>query len=336
MRAETRRATRAVVCAAVVVVAGGCQRAATPPAAMPVTTMPSPSPAERGFLASVPPLRRLPGRVAWGDFKGRIWVLRDGRRRLVAEKRRAIYLDPSWSPDGTEIVFRISSGQDSFSDPQGVGLDGIAVVDTRSLLVRHIEPSTGGLFPDWSPVDDRILYSGVDDLSQRLDTVQIMTSRGEQMPIPGHPGECGEWSPDATRILYCSHDGDGDFEVWVMDANGTHARQLTRAEGVSDGAIWSHDGTMIAFSSTRDVDGELYVMSADGSHERRVMRVTHTYEAPSAWIPGLGIVFASSDDAHPVPDWYSIHPDGSHLRSLPTLRGASSPLDWCCVKGDRG
>lgn len=40
-------------------------------------------------------------------------------------------------------------------------------------------------------------------------------------------GECAEWSPDSSRLAYCHHSGDGDFDVWVMNADGSHRRRLT-------------------------------------------------------------------------------------------------------------
>jgi hypothetical protein len=40
-------------------------------------------------------------------------------------------------------------------------------------------------------------------------------------------GECAEWSPDGSRLAYCHHPGNGDFDVWVMNADGSHQRRLT-------------------------------------------------------------------------------------------------------------
>jgi Tol biopolymer transport system component len=36
----------------------------------------------------------------------------------------------------------------------------------------------------------------------------------------------GEWAPDGSKLLFCS-DSDGDFEIYLMDANGTNVTQLT-------------------------------------------------------------------------------------------------------------
>ena len=50
------------------------------------------------------------------------------------------------------------------------------------------------------------------------------------------------WSPDGTRIAFSS-DRDGDYEIYVMNADGTHPIQLTDDPWASDfGPAWSPDG----------------------------------------------------------------------------------------------
>jgi len=59
-------------------------------------------------------------------------------------------------------------------------------------------------------------------------------------------------------------------ELYVMNANGTGQRRLTRTAANESRPSWSSDGRKIAF--TREVGGsfELYVMNADGSAQRRL------------------------------------------------------------------
>jgi Tol biopolymer transport system component len=75
------------------------------------------------------------------------------------------------------------------------------------------------------------------------------------------------------RIAFSSR-RDGDLELFVVNPDGTGVKQITRnaAGGVPDaddeGPVWSPDGRLIAFTSTRDRkrdplgDREIYVMSA--------------------------------------------------------------------------
>ena len=62
-----------------------------------------------------------------------------------------------------------------------------------------------------------------------------------------------KWSADGRRIVFTSNrvteaNPDGDTEVFVMDADGSHVAQLTFNRGRDITATWSPDGRKIAFA----------------------------------------------------------------------------------------
>lgn len=75
------------------------------------------------------------------------------------------------------------------------------------------------------------------------------------------------WSSDGDRIAFVS-DRDGDWEIYVMNADGRDGRRLTRSPGADRAPAWSPDGRHIAFESDRGGDFDIYVIGSDGSDER--------------------------------------------------------------------
>jgi len=75
------------------------------------------------------------------------------------------------------------------------------------------------------------------------------------------------FSPDGTKIAFESY-RDGDFEIYVMNADGSNQTRLTNNGGLNP--CFSPDGTKIAFVSDRDGDFEIYVMNADGSNQTNI------------------------------------------------------------------
>jgi Tol biopolymer transport system component len=80
------------------------------------------------------------------------------------------------------------------------------------------------------------------------------------------------WSPDGSRIAFAS-DCDGNFEVYIMDADGSNRVRLTKSpDGLDDNrfADWSPDGARMVFTSERDFGSDIFVMNADGSNRMRL------------------------------------------------------------------
>ena len=80
----------------------------------------------------------------------------------------------------------------------------------------------------------------------------------------GKTPRSGTSVPPPTRIAF--HSGrDRDWEIFVMNPDGSEVRQLTDNDGWDWSPAWSPDGKHIAFSSDRDGDREIFVMNADGT-----------------------------------------------------------------------
>jgi TolB protein len=132
------------------------------------------------------------------------------------------------------------------------------------------------------------------------------------------------WSPDGTRLALVSY-RDGNAEIYVMSAEGSGARRLTRHRGEDLSPAWSPDGSRIAFASNRSGAYHIHTMRADGSGVRLLAPLRQSYSP--AWSPdGGSIVFSSSGRTPENPELYSIRADGTRLTRLTRTKGDAETL----------
>ena len=104
-----------------------------------------------------------------------------------------------------------------------------------------------------------------------------------------------DWSPDGTRIAFERRlpraDGGRNYEVFVMDADGTDKTNISRNPASAESApAYSPDGGQIAFVSDRANLGleegweDIWKMGADGSDPTRVTDY-YFFEVAPDWQP---------------------------------------------------
>ena len=141
--------------------------------------------------------------------------------------------------------------------------------------------------PSWSPDGTRIAASLLNCYDE-LDEVFIRSylfpvGKGRPRIIVGATPPV--WSPDGRRIAFTSW-RDGNSEVYVVNADGSGQRRLTRNTVRDSNPVWSPDGR-IAFES----HWQVWAMNADGSGQRRLSRNGGRNFAPARSPDGRRIAF---------------------------------------------
>jgi len=192
---------------------------------------------------------------------------------------------PTWAPDRKHIAFHASAsgtGLPIIGTPGAATSDSdIFVANVDDLLTGVGEPTniTSSPLkidddPDWSPDGQKIVFTNhdVDDpnhnnpLSAEIYVLSVGgTGAPQRLTFNAEEERGPAWSPDGTRIAFACRRGGSDFEICVMNADGSNQVQLTDNSVQDLTPSWSPDGQHMVFS--RQVAGtqQLFVMKADGT-----------------------------------------------------------------------
>jgi hypothetical protein len=124
-------------------------------------------------------------------------------------------------------------------------------------------------------------------------------------------------SPDGSTVAFVRKDGtDVPPSLWLIDIDGTHERQVTRAPADVQSPAWSPDGSLIAFTAADEPTGRaVYTIHPDGSDLHRLVEDQMVVDV--AWSPeGTTLVYASGSETPHLDDLWLIRTDGSDRRLL--------------------
>ena len=139
--------------------------------------------------------------------------------------------------------------------------------------------------------------------------------------VGGGTAEVPAVSPDGRRIAFSSVVSGPtgpivEHEIYVLNADGTEPRNLTRHPDFDWKPAWSPDGSRIAFISTRDGNADVWVMDADGSNPSN-LTASPQWEGMPAWLPdGSRIAFARDPGLGEAVELYVMNADGREAEKL--------------------
>ena len=79
---------------------------------------------------------------------------------------------------------------------------------------------------------------------------------------------------------------NGQFNIYVITTDSQQVVRLTQDAGNNESPSWSTDGSLIAFSSTREGVSRIYVMTVYGTDQRRLLTMPGEQTDP-AWSPRM-------------------------------------------------
>ena len=215
----------------------------------------------------------------------------DGGPAVQLTNDRTHDIHPSFSPDGKHLVYS------SLSDRTGQWQ--LVVIDVANPTVKRYIGH--GLFPEWSPKENTILYQRARERGTRWFSVWTveLDDRGEA----GSPTEIvwssdyacitPSWSPDGKAVVFCTvtnpdADTQGDrpaqSDVWIAKADGSGRTKMTRGKFANLQPVWSGDNA-IYFVSNRATNGVENIWALDPNDAIKVAFGVQTDETQTADVP---------------------------------------------------
>ncbi|MBI4503230.1 MAG: S9 family peptidase [Gemmatimonadetes bacterium] len=226
-----------------------------------------------------------------------------------------------WSPDGTGIAFygRRANGDEAqvYVIPNNGGEARAVTHQATSVSRIAWSPDGKSIYftaPDPKSADARDDVVAVDETYQQTHIWRVAVATGAETRITSGAFTVRDYqlSQDGRKIAYHRApsplpDDLGQGEVWVMDADGSHAVQLTKRDDyLQGGASLSPDNSTLMFLATTSerfepyYNRKIFLMPAAGGAPRIVSPADMPYEVLRAvWSKdGKSIYFVANMGVH--------------------------------------
>ena len=223
---------------------------------------------------------------------------------------------PNWTSDGQWLIYNSGGKLYKLSPDQPGEPEQIETAYAVRCNNDHVLSADGQQIA--------ISHGTKEDGQSRIYTLPI-TGGTPRLVTPMAPSYLHGWSPDGKQLAYCAA-RKGNFDVYVIPAEGGEEQRLTTAEGLDDGPEYAPDGKHIWFNSVRSGLMQVWRMKADGSEQTQM-----TFdETRNSWFPhvspdGQQVVFITYYKGDLEPGQHLANKN-VELRIMPATGGESRLL----------
>jgi TolB protein len=241
---------------------------------------------------------------------------------------------PTWSPDGSQLLFASDRG----------GSFDIYLRAAGGQEINLTQHPADDVHPAWSADGQQIIFSS--DRGGGYFQIYTMNPDGSDVQqvgvVTGNNAMYPRFSPDGQQIAYMRASTtaplcEWNWDVWVMDSDGSNQQQITNALGADLYPQWSPDGSELIYTSCRNFFYfNLYAYDTAAGTERQVTNWFFWNEWGATYSPDGQFIAFNSAPVAGTADIYIMAAQGGEAGNLtqhsaddwnPTWNNVSPPLD---------
>src|SRR4249919_387441 len=211
-----------------------------------------------------------------------------GQRRRVAQKRAAVY---------ALVALLLVAG---------------VAIGISTLGGDDVQPAGSGSNPP------------PPEAEQTLSIVDVGTGTATAFTAPADASGF-DFTLDGSMVAYSDQDDNGNTQVFVADADGSNARQLTRGEGGAYGPRWSPDGSTIAYARDTADNSQIFIVRLSDGVSTRLTNEPEGAVDPGGWAPDGGSILYSTLIFSPIHHYAAISLDLTTGRTRQIVPDGSTP-----------
>jgi len=265
------------------------------------------------FTLPPPPTKQNIGRIIFtctrGDYNQLCLINADGTSYQQLTDVEANNYYPTYSPDGGSIVYA--------SNQNGGVFDLFLFIFDGARLIRLTNFIGNVISPSFSPNGKKIIFAN--RAAEGPTSLWTIDNNGQnQNLLYAGPNTivAADWSPDGNTIAFAMQvNAPGEYEIFLVNSDGTNARQLTNGlPGIGGSIDWSPDGKYLLIYAGATGDKNIFRIDVLG---RTATQLTNGgNNAASSYSPdGQWIAFNSLRNNNQA-DIFIMHADGSGLRQV--------------------